>query len=79
MAGNPLVDIWKIKDLRERIFFTLMILVVFRLGTIIPIPGVEFNTLASLVAEEEVERSNIFSNTSTSSPEGLLRITASSS
>jgi preprotein translocase subunit SecY len=47
MAGNPLVDIWKIKDLRERIFFTLMILVVFRLGTIIPIPGVEFNTLAS--------------------------------
>jgi preprotein translocase subunit SecY len=48
MAGNPLVDIWKIKDLRDRIFFTLMILVVFRLGTIIPIPGVDFNALASL-------------------------------
>jgi preprotein translocase subunit SecY len=39
MAGNPLVDIWKIKDLRERIFFTLMILVVFDWEPSSPSPG----------------------------------------
>ncbi|HHX77662.1 MAG TPA: preprotein translocase subunit SecY [Firmicutes bacterium] len=31
---------WKIKDLRQRILFTLGVLVVFRIGSFIPIPGV---------------------------------------
>jgi len=45
MANNPLVDIFRIKDLRERIFFTVGVLVVFRLGAAIPIPGINVNAL----------------------------------
>ncbi len=46
MAGNVLFDIFRLKELRERIFFTLIVLFVFRLGAIIPIPGVNLTVLA---------------------------------
>jgi len=45
MAGNPLIDVFRIKDLRERIIFTIVVLVVFRIGTILPIPGININAL----------------------------------
>ena len=45
MAANPLVDIFRIRDLRERILFTLFILMIFRLGAAIPIPGINLNAL----------------------------------
>lgn len=45
MAGNPLIDVFRIKDLRERIYFTTVVLVVFRIGTILPIPGININAL----------------------------------
>ena len=45
MAGNPLVDVFRIKDLRERIIFTIIVLVVFRIGATIPIPGINVNAL----------------------------------
>jgi len=43
--ANPLIDIFRIKELRERILFTLGALVVFRLGTVIPVPGININAL----------------------------------
>ena len=43
--ANPLVGIFRVKELRERIFFTLMMLVVFRIGAYIPIPGVNVREL----------------------------------
>lgn len=45
MAGNILVDIFKIKELRQRILFTLGVLVIYRLGSVIPIPGININAL----------------------------------
>jgi len=45
MAANPLVDIFKIRDLRDRVLFTLFILMIFRLGATIPIPGINVNAL----------------------------------
>jgi preprotein translocase subunit SecY len=36
---------WKIEDLRKRILFTLLILVVFRLGSAIPVPFVDAKAL----------------------------------
>ncbi len=45
MASNPLIDIFRIKDLRDRILYTLFILIVFRLGTALPIPGINVNAL----------------------------------
>lgn len=45
MASNPIADIFRIKDLRDRILFTVFILLVFRLGASIPIPGINANAL----------------------------------
>lgn len=37
---------WKIKELRQRITFTLLMLVVFRLGSHVPVPGVDPKRIA---------------------------------
>lgn len=38
-------NIWKIKELRQKILFTLAILAIYRLGSYIPIPGVDVTAL----------------------------------
>jgi preprotein translocase subunit SecY len=43
--ANPLVGIFRVKELRERIFFTVLMLVVFRLGAVLPIPGINVREL----------------------------------
>ena len=45
MASNPIVNIFKIKELRNRIFFTFIILAVFRLGGVLTIPGIDASVL----------------------------------
>jgi preprotein translocase subunit SecY len=45
MASNPIVDIFRIRDLRERIVFTALMLMIYRLGAVIPIPGINVNAL----------------------------------
>ncbi|MFP4179012.1 MAG: preprotein translocase subunit SecY [Spirochaetaceae bacterium] len=45
MANNAFLDVFRIRDLRQRIFFTLGILTVFRLGATLPIPGINVNAL----------------------------------
>lgn len=45
MASNPLIDIFRIKELRDRLLFTLGLLIVFRLGTVLPVPGINVNAL----------------------------------
>ncbi|WP_037291545.1 preprotein translocase subunit SecY [Saccharibacillus sacchari] len=44
---NTLKNIWKVEDLRKRILFTLMVLVIYRIGTFIPVPGVNTDVLQS--------------------------------
>ncbi|MDR1867877.1 MAG: preprotein translocase subunit SecY [Treponema sp.] len=43
--ANPFVSIFRIKELRERILFTVLMLVVFRLGAVLPIPGINVREL----------------------------------
>jgi len=45
MTNNALFDVFRVKDLRQRILFTMSMLVVFRLGTTLPIPGIDINAL----------------------------------
>ena len=45
MAGNPLYDMFKVRELRFKIFFTLGMLIVFRLGAVLPIPGIDASAL----------------------------------
>ncbi|MFP4362610.1 MAG: preprotein translocase subunit SecY [Spirochaetia bacterium] len=53
MASNPLIDVFRIKDLRERILFTAFMLIVFRLGATIPIPGINVNALKLYFMSQE--------------------------
>jgi preprotein translocase subunit SecY len=45
MASNPLVDSFRVKELRERILFTALMLIIFRLGAVLPIPGINVREL----------------------------------
>lgn len=41
---------FKVKDLRKRILFTLFIVIIFRLGNFIPVPGVDTDSLKQLTS-----------------------------
>jgi len=45
MADNAFAKIFRIKDLRTRILFTIGMLIVFRIGAKIPVPGVDLVAL----------------------------------
>ena len=45
---------WKIADLRKKILYTLLILLIYRLGCYIPIPGVNASYIAEQVANYSV-------------------------
>ncbi|TVQ26473.1 MAG: preprotein translocase subunit SecY [Spirochaetaceae bacterium] len=45
MATNALADIFRIKDLRDRILFTIGVLLIHRLGSHLPIPGINVSAL----------------------------------
>ena len=40
---------WKLKDVRRKILYTLMMIVVFRIGATIPVPGVNTNIIKGMV------------------------------
>ncbi|MBQ3612426.1 MAG: preprotein translocase subunit SecY [Firmicutes bacterium] len=43
---------WKIPDIRKKIVFTLLMLVVFRVGSLIPVPGIDREILAQTFDSE---------------------------
>ena len=47
MANNVVANMFKIKDLRSRIFFTIIVLAVFRLGSVLTIPGIDPSALTA--------------------------------
>ncbi|MEL3905675.1 MAG: preprotein translocase subunit SecY [Treponema sp.] len=47
MANNAFVNVFRIKELRARILFTIGILVVFRLGSVLTIPGIDPHALSA--------------------------------
>ena len=53
MAHNALIDIFKIKDLRDRILFTLSILIIYRVGTFIPIPGINVSAIQAAINTQQ--------------------------
>ncbi|MCT4618828.1 MAG: preprotein translocase subunit SecY [Marinisporobacter sp.] len=50
---STLRNAWKIPDLRKRMLYTLMMMVVFRLGSTIPVPGINAKVLAQLFQQGE--------------------------
>ncbi len=53
MASNPIVDMFRIKDLRDRILFTIGMLLVFRLGAVLPIPGINVAALSAFFSQQQ--------------------------
>jgi len=57
MASNTLIDILRIKDLRDRIFYTFGILVIYRIGTVIPIPGINIGVVRDYFLSQQSSNS----------------------
>lgn len=50
---STLRNAWKIPDLRKRILYTILMIVVFRLGSSIPVPGVDKNLLEQMINQDQ--------------------------
>ena len=44
---QTLRNAWKIPELRKKIIFTLFILLIYRVGNVIPVPFIDVATLAN--------------------------------
>ena len=61
---NTISRAWKIKELRSKMIFTMLMLVVYRIGSNIPVPGINRATLAQLFTGDNMglfELFNLFS------------------
>jgi len=50
---KPLIDAFKVPDLRKKIVFTLLMFVVFRLAAHVPVPGVDLEALKQLFSRSQ--------------------------
>ena len=48
MASNPLAAMGKMSDLKRRLVFLVLALIVFRIGTHVPVPGIDPVALTKL-------------------------------
>lgn len=46
---NTIKNAWRIPDLRKKILYTLLIIIVFRFGSVIPVPFLNASSLANLM------------------------------
>ncbi len=53
MSNSSFVSIFRIPELRQRLLFTMGALIIFRIGTTIPIPGINVNALKSYFLLQE--------------------------
>ena len=60
MAGSPFAGLGKLTELRQRVLFVLGAMVVFRLGTHIPIPGVDPTAVAAMFEQTRGSIVDIF-------------------
>ena len=51
--SNSLVNILKIKELRNKVLYTIGILILYRIGTQIPVPGIDFSALKLYLASQQ--------------------------
>jgi preprotein translocase subunit SecY len=53
MIGGGFQNIFKIPELKKRIVFTLALLIVYRVGVHVPVPGIDSTALSSFFAQTE--------------------------
>jgi len=57
---NSVANIFRVEDLRNRVFFTLAMLAVYRLGSFVPTPGINTDLLAELFAQGQGSLLGVF-------------------
>ena len=57
---KTLANAWKLPDLRKKIIFTLCMLAVFQLGTVIPVPGLDPEQLKNLLGLDGEGSNGVF-------------------
>ena len=57
---QSLTQIWKIPDLRKRVLFTLGMLIIYRVGGLIPIPGIDSVALRSFFSQSSNDLFNMY-------------------
>ena len=62
MASNPIVNMFKVKELRDRLFFTLLILAVYRLGCTLTMPVIDANVLIKYFDDLAAQNNNAFAS-----------------
>ncbi len=67
---ETLRNAWKVKDIRNKIFFTLFIILIFRIGSVIPVPFVDVGALKA-AADSTTASNEFFSYLSILSGGGL--------
>ena len=50
---NTIKNAWSIADLRKKILFTLLIVVIFRIGSVIPVPFLNMDALANVMGNAQ--------------------------
>jgi preprotein translocase subunit SecY len=50
--ANPIVSIFRVKELRERLLFTIGMLIIFRVGAVFPIPGINVRELSRYFTDQ---------------------------
>ncbi|MCL2817342.1 MAG: preprotein translocase subunit SecY [Clostridiales bacterium] len=58
---SSLAGAWKVKELRRKILFTMMIFVVFRLGAHVPVPGANAEMISSVLGADIWNMLNVIS------------------
>ncbi|MEF9989790.1 MAG: preprotein translocase subunit SecY [Christensenellaceae bacterium] len=51
---KTIANAWKIPEIRQKILFTLLMLLIYRIGAFIPVPGVNVEHIANIVGQYDV-------------------------
>jgi len=57
---QSLANVWKIPDLRKRVLFTLGMMVIYRVGGLIPVPGIDSTALRTFFAQSGNDLFNMY-------------------
>ncbi len=68
---NTLKTAWKIEDIRKRLIFTLLMVVVVRVGSQIPVPGTNPSVVSAIFASLNTDAFNIFNSMTGNSMENF--------
>lgn len=58
---KTMINAWKMADLRKKILFTFFIIIVFRIGSVIPVPFLDIDSLKTLMESNSNNGNELFS------------------